>query len=378
MELLRHGQLRELIEQVTPPCISIYLPTHRGGAEVRQGQIRLKNLLKKAEDQLASNGRRQGEVKALLEPIQTLCENSGFWQYQSDGLAIFRSAEKFLYYRLPLHVDELLVITDRFHVKPLLRLFTEDGRFYLLALSKKEVRFFQCTRFGVREISLPEGTPRSLAEVVALKGIEKQTQVHTAGSAALFHGHGARNDEEKQDLREFFRLVDRGVHEILRDERAPLVLAGVEYMLAIYREANTYPHLIDSGVTGTPEGRRPEELQSKAWAIVEPHFRRAREEAARRFEDAVGAGKASTDIKIVAPAAHQGRVDQLFVAVGKQIWGVWNGTEHKVEVHEKRQPGDRDLLNFAAIQTLLQGGAVYAVAESEVPGGGLLAAVFRF
>ena len=378
MELLRHGQLRELIEGVTPPCISIYLPTHRGGAEVRQGQIRLKNLIRKTEDQLTSDGLRQGEIKKLLEPIQELCENSGFWQYQSDGLAVFRSVDRFFYYRLPLHVDELLVITDRFHVKPLLRLFTEDGRFYLLALSKKEVRFFQCTRFGVREVSLPEGTPRSLAEVVALKGIEKQTQVHTAGPAALFHGHGARNDEEKQDLREFLRLVERGVREVLRDERAPLVLAGVEYILAIYRDVNTYPHLIEDGVTGAPEGRRPEELQSRAWAVVEPHFRSLREAAARRFEDAVGAGKASADIKTVVPAAVQGRVDQLFVAVGKQVWGVWDGDKQQVEVHEERRAGDRDLLNFAAIQTLLQGGAVYAVPESEVPGGGLLAAVFRY
>ncbi len=378
MELLRHGQLRELIEPVTPPCVSIYIPTHRSGAEVKQGQIRLKNLLKKAEDQLASQGLRQGEIKEMLEPVQNLCENSGFWQYQSDGLAVFRSADKFLYYRLPLHVDELLVITDRFHVKPLLRLFTEDGRFYLLALSKKEVRFFQCTRFGAREIALPQGTPRSLSEVLALKGTEKQVQVHTAGAAALFHGHGSRTEEEKQDLREFFRLVDRGVHEVLRDDHAPLVLAGVEYLRAIYRDVNTYPHLIENGVTGTPEGRRPEELQSKAWAVVEPHFRRAREEAARRFQDSVGAGKASTDIKTVVPAACQGRVDQLFVAVGKQIWGTWDESSQTVEVHEERRPSDRDLLNFAAIQTLLQGGAVYAVPEAEVPGGGLLAAVLRF
>lgn len=38
----------------------------------------------------------------------------------------------------------------------------------------------------------------------------------------------------------------------------PLVLAGVEYLLPIYRRANTYPYLLDGGVTGNPEGRRPD------------------------------------------------------------------------------------------------------------------------
>jgi hypothetical protein len=30
------------------------------------------------------------------------------------------------------------------------------------------------------------------------------------------------------------------------------VLAGVEYLLPIYREANTYPHLLAEGIHGNP------------------------------------------------------------------------------------------------------------------------------
>jgi hypothetical protein len=80
----------------------------------------------------------------------------------------------------------------------------------------------------------------------------------------------------------------------------------------------------------------------------------------------------------VVPAAVQGRVDKLFVAVGRQVWGRWNQDAQSAEVSAEKQPGDRDLLNLAAIQTLLQSGAVYALPPGEVPGGGLLAAVFRY
>ena len=378
MELLRHEHLQTLIEPAEGPCISVFLPTHRGGVEVKQGPIRLKNQLRKAEEQLAAQGLRGAEIRELVHPVQQLCENSGFWQYQSDGLALFRSPGKFLYYRLPLHVDELLVVTDRFHVKPLLRLFSEDGRYYLLTLSKNEVRFFQCTRYGARELGLPKGTPRSLAEVLASAGVQKQLQMHSSGSSARFHGHGTKSTDDKEDLREFFRLVDKGVKEVVGDDHAPLVLAGVEYLFPVYREANTYRHLIDKGVPGNPEGRRTEDLQSNAWAAVEPHLRSTREQAARRFDEFAGSPRASTDIRTVVPASAQGRVEQLFVAVGKQVWGKWDPKTQEGKPSEEKGPDDRDLLNLAAIQTLLHGGAVFAVAPGEVPGGGLLAAVFRY
>ncbi len=378
MELLQKEQLRQLIEPGREPCVSVFLPTHRGGIETKQDPIRLKNLLKNAEGQLAQHALKAPHIKTLLDPLQKLCENPGFWQYQSDGLALFRSPDNFYYYRLPLRFDELVVVTDRFHVKPLLRLFTEDGRFYLLTLSKNEVRFFQCTRYGVRETLLPEGTPRSLSEFLGLAGVEKQYQIHAAGGTVMGHGHGTREQDTKQDLREFFRLVDKGVREILRDDRAPLVLAGVEYLFPLYRESNTYPHLIDGGVAGNPEGRRPEDLQSRAWAIVEPHFRKAREAAAKKYEENAGTDRSSNDIRKVVPAAWQGRVEQLFVAVGQQQWGRFDEESQRVILSAEKQPGDRDLLNLAATRTLVQGGAVFAVAPGDVPGGGLLAAVFRY
>ena len=48
-------------------------------------------------------------------------------------------------YRLTLEFESLVVVGDRFHLKPLLSLFFGDRYFYLLALSQNQVRFFQAT-----------------------------------------------------------------------------------------------------------------------------------------------------------------------------------------------------------------------------------------
>jgi hypothetical protein len=47
-------------------------------------------------------------------------------------------------------------------------------------------------------------------------------------------------------------------------------------------------------------------------------------------------------------------------------------------VHEEAEPGDEDLLDFTAIQTLLNSGMVYAVEPQKVPDEALLAAAFRY
>ncbi len=78
------------------------------------------------------------------------------------------------------------------------------------------------------------------------------------------------------------------------------------------------------------------------------------------------------------PGAYHGRVECLLVAVGRQQWGDYDPGADQVDLQAEAQPGSFDLLDLAATQTLLHGGAVYAVEPSEVPDAALLAAVFRY
>ena len=68
----------------------------------------------------------------------------------------------------------------------------------------------------------------------------------------------------------------------------------------------------------------------------------------------------------------------LFVAIGVQRWGSFDPDTDAVHWHDKAEPGDEDLLDFAAIQTFLNGGTVYAVEPENVPDDRHLAAIFRY
>jgi hypothetical protein len=384
MDLLNRTEVRALMAERAKYCVSLYLPTHRAGADTQQDPIRFKNLVRQAEERLSINGLRRSESERILEPAQQLLEDDGFWEHQGDGLAVFLSPEMSRSYRLPYRFSELVVVTDRFHIKPLLTLLSGDGRFYILALSQKQVRLLQGTRHSVGEVNLAS-VPKSLAEALGAEEHEKQLQFHTAvrGAPAIFHGHGSAGDESehKKDLLRYFKRIDKGLQDLVCAERVPLVLAGVDYLLPIYREANTCAELIDEGIVGNPDGLSAQELHERAWAVVEPYFARAQQRAAAQYDDLRGTERASSELEKIVPAAFHGRVDSLFVAVGLQQWGQFDPDSGQVKLHDSREPGDQDLLDLAAVETLAHGGNVYAVSPDQVPSsppGSPAAAVFRY
>ncbi len=129
-------------------CVSLYTPTHRHIPETEQDPIRFKNLLREAEERLIASGLSAREVRELLQPAQKLLEDASFWKFQSDGLALFLSANLFRTYCLPFGFTEMTVVTNRFHLKPLLQVLTGDGRFFILALSQKQVRLLEGTAYA--------------------------------------------------------------------------------------------------------------------------------------------------------------------------------------------------------------------------------------
>lgn len=355
----------------------------RLGAETQQNPIRFKNLLRQAEEQLLALGMRRQDALDLLQPVREL-DTDDFWQHQSDSLAIFRSPHQFRYYCLPLAFPELTVVTDRFHLKPLLPLLSGDGKFYILALSQNQIRLFQGTRYSVSEVELPD-MPTSMAEALKYDDPEKSLQFHTRtpqGSsgdrAAIFHGHGAGDDERPENLLRYFRQVSDGLESLLKTERSPLVLAGVDYLLPLYHQASTYDPILPDGVTGNPEILKPEELHERAWQIVGPYFELEKESTVARFQELQGTGKTASTIEEVVSAAYFQRVETLFVPVGEQVWGRFDPEANAVRIHDRPEAGDEDLLDLAALHTLNNAGTVYAVEPGNVPEDRLLAAIFRY
>ncbi|MBK8795199.1 MAG: hypothetical protein WAU00_00255 [Caldilinea sp.] len=388
MDILTRAELEQLMRKEQQWCVSIYMPAHRSGPETQQDPIRLKNLLGEAEKHLSARGVSTRDVQEMLEPANKLLQDYDFWQHQSDGLAIFLSSKGVHHYRLPLDFEQLVVVIDHFHIKPLLPLFTGDGQFYILALSQNEIRLLNCTRDSVSEIGIGQ-IAGSLTDALSPDDPQVSLQLHTSGSlggmsgdsSVTFHGQGGGSDESaKNELLRYFHLVADGLTEFLQGEQAPLVLAGVEYLLPIYKEANRYPNLIDMVIKGNPDLLSADELHKSAWDIIGPRFQAAQEEAVAQYQQLAGQAseRVADTLEKIVPAAYRGRIETLFVATGVPQWGVFDPVTNEIELHDQIQADDEPLLDLAAVQTYLKGGVVYTMEPEKVPGGTSAAAVLRY
>jgi hypothetical protein len=262
-------------------------------------------------------------------------------------------------------------------------LLDDAQRFWLLALSQNAVRLFRGDANGVAPVEV-KGLPRDIASALNLDVSITGGQVHSATNqplgkqAAVFHGQGGAVDTHKEELKEYFRAIDRTLHDTLSAEPAPLLVACVDYQFVLYRQVNTYPNLMASGLAGNVEHLSLTELHARAWPLVEPHLGQTRREAATRYARLTASGMASSHIAEIVAAAREGRVEALFVARDAAVWGVHDLDTGAVEVHEEQMPGDDDLLELAAVETLLHHGTVYLVAAGQMPTSGSAAAIMRY
>ena len=376
MDVLSRDDLELLVRQPRWPCVSLYMPAHRSGRETQQDPVRLKNLIRRAEERLVAAEIRRRDASEVLRPARELLEDEAFWQHQSEGLALFLRAGWSKWYRLPLGFEEMIVVSDRFHVSPLLPLLTGDGRFFVLALSENEARLLAGTRSVVHVVNVP-GMPAGVRDALRYDDPQKEVGSHAAerggpGARVVVHGQGIGAEVQKERLGRYLHAVDSAVRRSLREQQAPLVLAGVGYVRAMYRDINTYPRLLDAGISGSPDRTSSEELHARAWALVEPVFERDRDVAAAACGEALGTGRASASLEEVLTAAEAGRIDVLFVPTGTHASAGVSSTD------EEHELGGGDPIEQAVVGTILNAGTVYAVPDHEMPDRAPVAALFRY
>ncbi|MDW7730316.1 MAG: hypothetical protein SCJ94_09985 [Bacillota bacterium] len=385
MEHLSKSDIELLLEMGKgKPSISIYMPTMKGRERAKENSTRFKSLLNEAGQRLEKINMNTSELKELTNPAKKLISDSYFWANQSEGLAYFISLEFAQFYRLPLPFEEMAVVRKSFHLKPLFKLLSSDGLFYILALSQKNARLLRCTQSYVEEVDLREIIEKYKAEI-GEELIEKHLQFHTGtpgiegDRGAVYHGHGGEIDSiEREKLLNYFRFIDREIQSMLVETSAPLILACVDYLAPLYREVSKYSLLHKEIIKGNPEYESEKELQQKAWAIVRPFFREKEEEAKALYHEFKGTGKTSNNIVEILPAAYHGRVSELFVVPGIQQWGDYDQETERLSLSEEPQSGNEDLIDLAATKTFLTNGNVHVVELNQMPDSNPVAAVFRW
>jgi hypothetical protein len=373
----------ELASYKSDCCISVFIATHNAGVEVNEhyDPISFKNVLQKTEKILNEKNIEATVMERMLEPGYELLRNDKFWVQQSPGLAIFIADGYFKYIKMPVSPSEDLVVESSFYVTPLIPLIVNNDHFYLLVISKKQNKLFKADAFGMEYINV-EGLPKGLGEEIG--DTDVATTFRTGGrggtGGANFHGMGGgNNNDDKTYIANYFESVDDVIwKQVLHDKNAPLLLAGVEYLIPIYKSVCDYKNIWEDALTGSYEHEDTTELYKQAREKMQPYFQQRINKALEIYGNQSATALTSSIIDDVVPATYYGRISHLFVQKGEHIWGTFNEMENEIKYSDEKQEDAEDLIDNAVVKTLTTGGEVFLLEKEQMPAQSQLAAIFRY
>jgi hypothetical protein len=360
------GQLDALFAARDPASVSVYLPTDptsRGDAE----RIELRNLASEAGRQLHESGAAKREVAAIDEAFADVIDDDELWRYQARSLAVFATSRSLTTFRLPNQLVSLVEVSDRFHLKPLLRAVTFPQVAFVLALAQGSVRVLEVApELEPFEVAV-DGLPRDVASAAGKSSIaDRAPKRRVQGS-----------EGQKLRMRQYARQVDHALRPLLSGLDIPLILAAAEPMDSIYRSVNSYPHLAATGIPGNPETTSDADLVSSARDVLDElhaaELRRLQELYALRLSQR----RASADIVDVARAATYGLVDTALVDIDAVVPGLVDEESGAVTFASADDAVNYGVVDELARRVWLTGGRLLAVRREDVPGGGEVAAILR-
>ena len=391
MDTITQEGLRALAEAGAPPAVSLFLPTHRKGSGIRQDPIGMKNLLTEAEEKLVARGMRGTEARDLLEPAKDLLDDPAVWGPESqDGLAVFVAPGTFRAYHLPIAPEASVVVNDRFHVKPLLPILA-DHEFYILALSQHDARVLHCTPTSCNRLKLPGDVETDIDRAVIKTGEHpkdyKTDSVADGGGNVVQGGAVATHtnapdpqNREAENLKFYLRQIDDGFRRVVPENEALLVLAGDVNITSPYHDATKLKKkdIAADTIKGNPDRTGDGDLHTKAVEILTPLWHKALDDEKETYGNALAQKKATGNVREIAEALLDGRVNTLFVDPHAQRWGRVDEATRAVELHEAETPEGQDLVDWAVMKTFGTSGRVLVVKPEDVPGDGPLAAILRY
>ena len=362
----------QLADYSSDCCISLYIPTHSAGMEVnaQHDRITFKNKLQQVKSQLQQKEMGTTDIDAILAPGYALLQDDEAWYTMTNGLAVFMSKDFFRYARMNNEPKEMTLINNSFYLRPLVPALADvhNDYFYVLMISKKKASLFRADGFYIEAIEIEE-MPDGMDDVIHFEDKDDNK---------LFR-MGDGKPDEKENIALYLKEVDRTVWQaLLSREKAPLLLAGIDYLLPIYRSVSSYQHICEDSLTGSYEHQPMSALYAAAREKMEPFFNKRHEVALDAYCNKLATPLTSSMPETVIPACYYGKVAELFIDQDMHLWGHFDMPNNILTLHATREDNDDCMIDKAITQTILHGGQVHLLPKDKMPKGSDIAALFRY
>lgn len=357
-------------------CISIYQPTHRYKTGNQPDLIMFKNQIQKAERSLQEKFSKR-EIEKILQPLYDLEQDQLFWNSTKDGIAILLNRSKCVIYNLYRDMKELTVVSDSFHIKPLIRVFQSVDKYYVLGVNRKTFKLFYGDRYGIRELEFSEEVPVSITDVLGDQFTEPNTGVARGGR--VMFGTGSKKDEISKDIDRYLRYVDKFVWDnYSKPTRSPLVLIALDEYQGVFRKITNNKYLVKDGIIKDFEALDTNEIRAEAWKIIEKMYLARTEELVDRFNREKSKGMSNDNLEDVAKKAVENRISTVLIESDRILPGKVDLETGKITESILRDAETDDVLDDITELILNSKGEVVVLPKERMPTNTGIAAIYRY
>ena len=368
IDLPTRAEILELAETRSVASVTIYLATTPLTEAAQADRIALKNLAKQAVDQLAAAGTDKRSIWPIETALAEIGADDGFWSHQANSLAIFATPESLRTFRLPSKLQSSVHVSDRFHIKPLLRAVTFGQEAYVLAIGKGSVRLVEVSADLPPHVVAVPGLPRDMADALGRRSHSERNYPGQSGEAT---------SETSLTLR-YARAVDAALRPVLSGHERPLIVAASEPMSSAFRSVSSYSHTVAEVIGGSADHVADHVLAAEARGILDRVNAARLDEFARLYSARENQGRTTNDIAAAARAATFGAIATLIVDIDAVVPGTVDDQSGEVTFAAVEDASSYGVVDEIVSRALKAGAQIMAVRADEVPGGGPLAAILRY
>lgn len=356
--------MKNLIEKLgaeaTACNVTLIFNTHRTSPDNQKDSIQYKNMMKEAVHKVRLNCAK-ADADAIEKNLSTLADDIDH-NRNADSMLVFVNENFFDIVRLDIPVEDRTIVDRTFAVRDLVKAMHHEQSFYALVLSRDSARVLKAV-------------PRQ--EIIELEGeFPFENDMYFVDNKLKSTMAG----KNEQMIEEFFKQVDKKMHEVLKNEALPVVVCTEErnfhhYMNVTDRKEAVAGHLNKNRMDYTAY-----EVVKEARKILSIYLDKKNTERLAELSEARGANLLESDLNQVWRAIHEGKGKTVFVAEGFHQPGKLNGTNIEVSEGVKNDGPDAvaDLVDEIITAQIKHGGDVVFADPDSMNGLKGLALVTRY
>lgn len=386
MNFLTQLDLKDMAKEYKDFCVSIVMDTEKTITANLKNQQRFEALIKKSHNKLLKTKLSEEKIRKILIHASDLLSNDSFWHDGFDGLAVYSIKDSFEAYKLPFKPKETTTVSHFPYLLPLLFGFNDNYPFHVLVVDEGEIRLFKAGKFEIEEIELNLSYTNEkdyfnrTFQVEEIPGYRSEVAGgRTKGNEyIIYHGHGNAKDDNKIRAKEFFQSTKEELERKLSFSKYPLILAGHNFLIDIFRKANPKITTEEMSITLNPGPINIGFLHSQAMIVIEKLQKREYEHEKIKYCDAIGTSLTSTQPKEIFEDGKNGRIETLFVNIEIEHFGILDEKNNLLTVNLTNNEDDESLTNLACIIALQTDATVLTLNIDQMPENVPFCALYRY